>query len=166
MQAMYYFVQVKVFALVAFFLIASFFIIICIPSVPRDPDWDHSFTMLCTVQTGTWRANLPQRACNVNRKIRESWLVKEEGCAEGTELAWTGPQGWGVQPSLFRPGSVLPSALLCSVLDWFWIYSDGIEGVSKLISAGALSALCCLRAAAEGTDSCLMGNYSASYHGE
>ena len=37
-QAMDYFVQVKVFALVALFLVDSFFIIICIPGVPRDPD--------------------------------------------------------------------------------------------------------------------------------
>lgn len=109
-------IQVKIFALVALFLIACFFIIICIRSVPRDPDWDHSFIMLCTVQTGTWRGNLPQRACNVNKKIRESWQAKEEGCAEGTQLAWSGRQGWGVQPSLFGPGSMLPSALLCFVL--------------------------------------------------
>lgn len=116
-QALDYFVPVKVFALVALFLIASIFMITCIPSVLQDPDWDHSFTMLCTVQTGTWRGNPPQRACDVNRQIRESWQVKDEGCAEGTQLAWSGWQGWGTQPSLFGLGSVLPSTLLCPTLD-------------------------------------------------
>lgn len=48
--------------------------------------------MLCTVQAGTWRGSLPQRACNVNRKIRESWQAKKEICAEGTQLAWSSRQ--------------------------------------------------------------------------
>lgn len=90
-QAMAYFAQVKVFALVDFFfLIAIFFIIICIIYFHYYLS-ELKYTVHCTNRY--LERSLPRRACNVNRKIRESWQAKKENCAEGTQLAWNGRQG-------------------------------------------------------------------------